>query len=110
MKVTVIASCLFLLVLTWCTRERPSRIVKVVEDSGAGPLAGVSTPDMRVWLRAHPQIATRVDTLCAPARTSAPAAWTQTTEGRLCAAARVVEAERLPLRDPDHSGFLPGWK
>jgi hypothetical protein len=110
MKVTVIVSCLFLLVLTWCTRERPSRIVKLVEDSGAGSLADVSTPDMRLWLKGHPQIATRVDALCAPARSSATAAWAQTTEGRLCAAARVVEAEGQPRRNPDNSGFLPGWK
>jgi hypothetical protein len=107
---SLIATVLLLLVLMVCTRERPSRIVKLAEESGAGPLTDVSTPNMRVWLSAHPQIAARVDTLCAPVRTSATAAWTQTTEGRLCAAARIVEAERLPLRNPDHSGFLPGWK
>jgi hypothetical protein len=110
MKVTVIVSFLFLLALGACTREQPSRIVKLAEESGAGPLAGVSIIDMRVWLRDHPRAATRVDALCAPLRANAPAAWPQTTEGSLCLAARVIEAQRQPRRNPDNAGFLPGWK
>jgi len=101
---------LLLLAFCACTRERRSRIVSLAEQAGAGPLSDVSTPDMRVWLNGHPQIATRVDTLCAPLRTNATAAWPQTTEGRLCTAASQVVAQRQPRRNPDNTGFLPGWR
>ena len=105
---------MFLLTLCACTRERPSRIVQLVEESGAGPLSEVGIVDMRVWLNGHPQVAVRVDVLCAPLRTNPTAAWPQTTEGRLCTAARVaasqIEAQRHSRRSPDNAGFLPGWK
>ena len=114
MKAPIIVSCLVLMVLGGCTREKPSRIVTLAERSGAGPLDGVSTVEMRFWLNSHPQVATRVDALCAPLRASATAAWPQTTEGRLCVAARSVAgrigAEQQLHRHPDHTGFLPGWK
>ena len=114
MRTHVILFCLLLLTLCACKRERPSRIVNLAEQAGSGPLSEVSTIDMRVWLNGLPQIAARVDGLCAPLRTNAPAAWPQTTEGRLCMAARVsasqIEAQRHPRRNPDTTGFLPGWK
>jgi hypothetical protein len=114
MKTHVILSSLLLLTLCACKRERPSPIVKLAEDAGAGPLSEVSTVDMRLWLNAHPQIAVRVDALCAPLRTNATAAWPETTEGRLCSAARVsvgqTDSQRHPRRNPDNTGFLPGWK
>ena len=110
MKVTVIVSFLSLLALGGCGREQSSQIVKLAQESGAGPLENVSVVEMRVWLKDHPAVATRVDTLCAPLRTNAPASWPQTTEGRLCLAARTVEAQRQPRRNSDNTGFLPGWK
>ena len=110
MMTHVILSSVLLLTLCACTRQRPSRIVQLAEEAGAGPLADVNTVDLRVWLNSHPQIATRVEALCAPLRTNATAAWPQTTEGRLCTAASQVEARRQPRRDPDTKGFLPGWK
>ena len=114
MRTPIILSCMLLLMLCACTRERPSRIVQLAEESGAGPLSEVGIVDMRVWLNGHPQVALRVDALCAPLRTNATAAWPQTTEGRLCAAARVlagqIEAQRHLRRNPDTAGFLPGWK
>ena len=111
MKVTVVViSSLFVLALGGCRREQPSQIVKLAEESGAGPLTNVSIVEMRVWLRDHPQVATRVDALCAPLRVNAPAVWPQTTEGRLCLAARTIEAQRQPRRNSDNTGFLPGWK
>ena len=114
MRTPIILSSVLLLMLCGCTREQPSRIVKLAEQAGAGPLTDVSVVDMRVWLNGHPQVALRVDALCAPLRTNATAAWPQTTEGRLCAAARVlagqIEAQRHLRRNPDTAGFLPGWK
>ena len=114
MRKHLLLSSLLVITLCGCTHERPSRVVKLAEEAGAGKLSGVSTVDMRVWLNAHPDIATRVDALCAPLRTNATAAWPQTTEGRLCAAARAsvveIDSKRHPRRNPDSTGFLPGWK
>jgi hypothetical protein len=110
MRTSLLISVPLLLALAACSRQQPSPIVKLAEESGAGPLADVSMPEMRVWLRDHPQVNTRVDTQCAPLRANAPAAWPHTTEGRLCLAAREIEVQRQSRRNPDHSGFLPGWK
>ena len=114
MRTHVILSSLVLLTLCACMRERPSGIVTPAEQSGAGPFSNVSTNDMRVWLIGHPQIAGRVDDLCAPLRTNATATWPQTTEDRLCTAARIsasrIEVRQNPRRSPDTTGFLPGWK
>lgn len=113
MKARFIGSCLLLVALSGCTRDR-SRIVKLAEDSGAGPLDGVGLLAMRRWLVSHSPIATKVDALCARLRPNATAGWPQTTEGRLCLAARTVvvqiEAERQSRERPDHTGFLPGWR
>ena len=111
---TVIIAGLFLVGFSACTRERPSPIVKLPEDAGAGPLAEVSSADMGVWLNSHPQVAARVEALCAPVRANATAAWSQTTEGRLCAAAKAIETQRrffhyTPAPE-DKQGFLPGRK
>lgn len=109
MKTQLILSSLLFLALCACTREQtPSRIVKLAEESGAGPLDGVGELDMRLWLNAHPQVGTRVDALCAPLRANAAAAWPQTTEGRLCVAARISIGQRPLQRKPDNAGFLPG--
>lgn len=114
MRTHLILSSLLVVILCGCTRERPSRIVKLAEEAGAGNLSDVSAVDMRLWLNAHPEIATRVDALCAPLRTNATAAWPQTTEGRLCAAARAsvvqIDSQRHPRPNPESTGFLPGWK
>jgi hypothetical protein len=114
MRTYLTLSYIVLIALCGCSRERPSRIVKTAEDAGAGKLSDVSTVDMRMWLNAHPEIAIRVDALCAPVRRNATAAWPKITEGRLCAAARAsvveIDSKRHPRRDPDSTGFLPGWK
>jgi hypothetical protein len=114
MRIQLVASYLLLILLCGCSHEQSSRVVKVAEDAGAGKLSDVSTVDIRVWLNAHPEVATRVDALCAPLRNNATAAWPQTTEGRLCAAARAsvveIDSKRHPRPNPDGTGYLPGWK
>jgi hypothetical protein len=114
MRVTRIITLLFLLAWNACSHRAPSPIIKLAEDSGAGSLDGVSLPAMRDWLRSHPQVATKLDALCAPLRTNATAAWPETTEGRLCLAARAlagqINAQRQLREHSDHTGFLPGWR
>lgn len=113
MEMRFIGICLILIGLVGCSPER-SPIIKLAEELGAGPLDGVGLLAMRQWLSSHPRVATRVDGLCAPLRPNATAAWPETTEGRLCIAARTVagriEAERQSREHPDHTGFLPGWR
>lgn len=114
MRKHLLLSSVLVITLCGCSHERPNRVVKLAEEAGAGKLSGVSTVDMRVWLNAHPDTAARVDALCAPLRTNATASWPQITEGRLCAAARAsvveIDSKRHPRRNPDSTGFLPGWK
>ena len=70
--------------------EAPSPIVQKVEASGSGPLAQVPEDGMEQWLRQHRDVAREVDDMCAPVRQKAAADWANTTEGRLCTAARQV--------------------
>lgn len=110
MRTFEILSVVLLLTLCGCARERSSRVVQAAEQAGAGPLDGVNVIDMRVWFNGHPQVAVRVDALCAPLRTNPTAAWPQTTEGRLCAAAKTTVGSLQVRRHPDNTGILPGWK
>ena len=77
--------------LTGCTKTEPaSLIVQKVEAAGSGPLARVPQDGMEQWLRQHRDVAREVDDMCGPVRQSAKADWGNTTEGRLCTAARQV--------------------
>ena len=85
------ALALILAVLTGCGKqEATSPIVQKVEASGSGPLAKVPEDGMEQWLRQHRDIAREVDNMCAPVRQGVAADWANTTEGRLCTAARQV--------------------
>jgi len=82
---------LILFCLTGCNKsESASPIVQKVEAAGSGPLAGVPQDGMEQWLRQHRDVAKEVDGMCAPVRQNAKADWGNTTEGRLCGAARQV--------------------
>ena len=82
---------LILFCLTGCNKSEPaSPIVQKVEAAGSGPLAGIPQDGMEQWLRQHRDVAKEVDGMCAPVRQGAKADWGNTTEGRLCAAARQV--------------------
>jgi len=76
--------------------EAPSPIVQKVEASGSGPLVGVPEDGMEQWLRQHRDVARDVDKMCAPVRQRATADWGNTTEGRLCVAARQVAFYSAP--------------
>ena len=61
-----VSACLAILLgLTGC--ERPSKIVKMVENSGAGDLRTASVGSMVRWLEKHPVVAMKADNLCLPA-------------------------------------------
>jgi len=113
MKLTVIL--VTLLALTGCTsktEEPVSPIVEKARAAGAGDLASASAPSMEEWLRKHRDLAIELDKMCSPARQRGDAKWLDSTEGRLCTAARnaAMYAPKKPLRQGDGQTFEPGWK
>ena len=90
-------------------KEQPSQIVHKAQQCGAGDLAGASAAAMQDWFTRNRGCALAIDELCKPVRTSAPARWTDTTEGQVCDAAAVVaQWSRKP--NTDHEPFRAGWK
>ncbi len=74
--------------LAGCGTEPRSEIVAMAEAAGSGKLSGVSRDGMKQWLGQHKDVAYQVDEMCKPVRIRATAQWTESTEGRLCSAAR----------------------
>ena len=94
-----------------CQRtEPPSAIVQKAQDAGAGDLTTASTDSIRHWLGQHRSVAGEIDKMCAPVRGSAPANWGDTTEGRLCTAARQLAFTTPPPGGVKSDGrmFRPG--
>ena len=100
--------------LAGCSRERSSRIVKFVENAGAGDLNGVSVGSIVQWFEEHPALALKTDGLCMGVRQSALAKWPETTEGRVCEAASQVAGfivwQRSIETNNDHQTFQGGSK
>ena len=90
--------------------EPPTEIVQRAQDAGAGNLSTASTDSMRQWLGQHRPVAAEIDKMCAPARANAPANWGDTTEGRLCTAARQLAFTNPPPGGLKSDGrtFRPG--
>ncbi len=98
-----------LLVLTGCW-ERPSAIVQRAEAAGACDLTTVSVEAMQSWLENRRALAGELDGKCSTARQKASARWADTTEGRLCTAARNVVASTSKPLEGDHKTYESGWK
>ncbi len=90
-------------------QEPPSAIVQKAQSCGAGELAATSALAVQDWFSKHRGCAVAVDQMCKPRRASAPAAWADSTEGRVCIAARNV-AQWVRKRSQDHETFQGGWK
>jgi hypothetical protein len=97
-----------LIALAACTHEPPSEIVKKVEEAGAGNLAAASTDSIVQWFRQNAAVANEVKALCAPIRASAPANWSDSTEGRVCQAASIATVFKFTPRKGDGRGFEAG--
>ena len=109
----VVGLAVVALTLGGCGRER-SRIVKMVENAGAGDLRTTSVGSIAEWFQKHPVLAIQTDNLCAPTRINGLAKWPETTEGRVCnAAAQVagfIEWQKEVLKNNDHQTFQGGSK
>jgi len=100
-----------LIVMAGCSvSERPSAIVRKAEAAGAGDLSPASTVAMQAWLERHRDVARGVDRMCAAVRAKAPAQWADTTEGRLCTAARSVVMSTFKPLESDHKTYESGLK
>jgi hypothetical protein len=91
------------------SKETPSPIVQRAEACGAGSLADTSLVAVQDWLGKHRDCAVAVDVICKPVREKAPAQWTDSTEGRVCVAARNI-AQWVRKPSEDHEKFQSGWK
>ena len=90
--------------------EPNSPIVEKVERAGSGSLTAVSKDGMREWLGKHKDVAYQADEMCKPIRVNATAQWADSTEGRLCAAARELAVWRAGPVTSDDKTYLPGLK
>ena len=111
-KRAIAYGCLVVLTgLFACSRPEPrSPIVEKVEQAGSGNLAAVSKDGMREWLGKHKDVASQADEMCKPIRVNATAQWADSTEGRLCAAARELAVWRAGPVTGDDKTYLPGLK
>jgi len=98
--------------LSSCAKQEPkSAIVQGLEQAGAGPVSfETSDAAIRDWLHKHPKTAESIDAQCKPVRQNATAAWADSTEGRVCKAARSVAATAFQPVEGDHQTFSSGWK
>lgn len=98
------------LLLASCAPEPHSLIVDYAEKAGSGKLVAVSAQSMQEWLAKHKDVAAQLDKMCEPVRLNAVAEWAQSTEGRLCTAARnQVFFNGSPVKG-DGKAYEPGTK
>jgi hypothetical protein len=111
-KRAIASGCLVVLIGVFaCSRPEPrSPIVEKVERAGSGHLAAVSKDGMREWLGKHKDVAYQVDGMCKPVRQNATAQWAESTEGRLCTAARELAFWRGGPVTSDEKTYSPGLK
>ena len=71
-------------------KEPPSAIVQKLETAGAGDLCAASVNSIQQWLQQHEELALQVKKDCDEIVISGTtkANWADTTEGRICTAAR----------------------
>jgi hypothetical protein len=100
-----------MLTMAGCTamREPSSTIVQKTTACGAGDVASATTAAVQDWFSKHRDCAVVVDTMCKPVREKAVAQWTDSTERRVCMAARNV-AQWIRKPSNDHKTFQSGWK
>ncbi len=108
MKVVVFLMTVFLVGCS-VAKEPPSAIVQKAQSCGAGELSGTSAIAVQDWFSKHRDCAVTVDQMCKPVRASAPAAWADSTEGRVCLASRNV-AQWVRKPSQDHETFQGGLK
>ena len=92
----------FVVMFVGCKKaEPPSPIVKMMEDAGSGEVSKTSDEGITRWLDQHKVVLIEVKKKCIEASTSNPPAnWSDTTEGRVCANAFLLDTG-TPLKTGD---------
>jgi hypothetical protein len=90
-SICAFAAALFLAV-AGCSRApdsaSSSQIVRQVEAAGSGPVKSASRDSLFQWFQSsHKDLAITVNKECANIRKTAPAAWGDSAEGKVCQAA-----------------------
>lgn len=109
MKLNVILISAATLIGCSVPKQPGSAIVETAQACGSGPLVNVSTAAVQEWFGKHRDCALSVDTLCKSAREAAAAQWMDSTEGKVCLAARNI-AQWVRKPSDDHQTFESGWK
>ena len=109
MKVGFVVVAVLAMIGCSVSKEPPSAIVQKAEACGAGPLGSTSTAAIQDWFGKHRDCAVTVDAMCKPVREKATAQWTDSTEGRVCMAARNI-AQWIRKPSEDQEKFQSGWK
>jgi hypothetical protein len=65
---------------------------------------------MQIWLEKHRDLASELDAMCVPVRAHASAGWADSTEGKLCRAARGVASATFTPMESDPRRYQGGWK
>jgi hypothetical protein len=109
--IVIISLTLISLAMIGCSALKgpASPIVQKAEACGSGPLTGSSSEAVQEWFGKHRDCAVAVDSMCKPVRANAAAQWSDSTEGRVCLAARNV-AQWMRKPSGDHEKFQSGWK
>ena len=94
--------------LAGCTSNGPrGEIVEQAQKARAGDLASASASSTEDWMRKHRDVAVKLNKMCAPVREKASANWGDSTEGKVCTAARnaAMSTYKYPSDDRTfHSG------
>lgn len=98
-----------MLALASCAHKEPrSEIVERAEQAGAGDVTSASAFAVEDWMRKHKDVAVQLNAMCAPIREKAPANWGDSTEAKVCTAARnaAMSTYKYPSDDKTyHSGL-----
>ncbi len=68
--------------------EPVTPIMRRVMAAGAGDVRGLSPDAMRHWFAMNADVGTAIGPMCLDAMVTGPMYWADTTDGKLCAAAR----------------------
>jgi hypothetical protein len=109
MKIFLLVLWAVLMVGCSPSNEPPSAIVQKTEACGASNPSTATNMALQDWFSKHRDCAVAVDEMCKPVRVKANANWTDSTEGRVCLAARNV-AQWIRKASSDRQTFESGWK
>lgn len=109
MKLFLLVLCAVLMVGCSLSKEPPSAIVQKASACGGGNASTATKAALQHWFSKHRDCAVAVDEMCKLVRQNANVNWTDSTEGRVCLAARNV-APWIHKPSSDRQTFESGWK